>query len=364
MNHTYMFTGFPGFIASAIAEELITSRDDIKKLYFLVLPKEIEKAEEKLSQLRNKVGKRKIDLELVLGDITKSDLGIDPEIANRLKGEIDYYFHLAAIYDLAVPKKIAYQVNVVGTRHVGDWLKECLKLQRYIYFSTAYVSGSREGVILETELACGQTFKNHYEETKYQAEVIVENDKQTLPTTIIRPGVVRGHSKTGETTKFDGPYFVLNLFNRLGKIGALPYIGSGGADGNFVPIDYVIQATSYLAHATKAEGKTYHITDPNPYSMKQVYEVLHQEMIGRKPIGSVPLSLSKFLLTPKWMQRWVGVEREALDYFTCMSRYDCSNTLTDLKGSGITCPRFEETAGTMVRYYKDHCKVKEKYIKI
>lgn len=63
-----------------------------------------------------------------------------------------------------------------------------------MYFSTAYVSGNRTGLIRETELQMGQQFKNHYEETKYKAEVLVQELKD-VPYTIIRPGITVGNSK-------------------------------------------------------------------------------------------------------------------------------------------------------------------------
>ena len=46
-----------------------------------------------------------------------------------------------------------------------------------MYFSTAYVAGTREGNLLETELIRPVAFKNHYEETKFEAELVVEQLK-------------------------------------------------------------------------------------------------------------------------------------------------------------------------------------------
>ena len=120
-------------------------------------------------------------------------------------------WHLAAVYDLAVPKDIAWKVNVHGTDTFNQVVVQFPHLKRYMYFSTAYVAGKREGKLLETELIRPSGFKNHYEETKFEAELLVENLKEKIPVTIIRPGIVRGNSKTGETIKFDGPYFFINM---------------------------------------------------------------------------------------------------------------------------------------------------------
>src|SRR5699024_8688647 len=119
----------------------------------------------------------------------------------------------------------------------------------------------------------GQSFRNHYERTKYEAEILVEHMKQLIPTTIIRPGIVKGHSKTGQTIKFDGLYFMLNFYHSLQHLPVIPYLKAGyGAspEGNFIPSDYLLQATSYLAMHSIGEGKTYHLTDPNPANMMEL----------------------------------------------------------------------------------------------
>src|SRR5699024_642320 len=87
--------------------------------------------------------------------------------------------------------------------------------QRCIYFSTAYVAGMREGIVYETALIHDSPFRNYYKQTKYLPEIEVEALKMKIPTTIIRPSVVKGHSQTGYTTKFDGLYFFLNFFDKL-----------------------------------------------------------------------------------------------------------------------------------------------------
>jgi hypothetical protein len=79
-------------------------------------------------------------------------------------------------------------------------------------------------------------------------------------------GLVKGHSNTGETIKFDGPYFIMNFLERLKFLPLIPRLGKGEAYVNLVPIDYIIQATAYLSQLDQAAGKTYHLTDPPPIS--------------------------------------------------------------------------------------------------
>ena len=102
-----------------------------------------------------------------------------------------------------------------GTQHVLDLARRAPGLERHHYVSTAYTAGWRSGRVHEAELAAGQTFKNHYESTKFAAEVVVRNELDRVPTTIYRPAIVVGDSRTGETQKFDGPYYLLRTTLRM-----------------------------------------------------------------------------------------------------------------------------------------------------
>ena len=366
MGNTYFFTGFPGFISINIIKSLLKQFDNIEKIYLLSLPSTMKKAEQIVQQLLNELDyKEKEDLfELIEGDITKENLNIGEAVNKKLKEEVTHVFHLAAIYDLAVSKDLAVDVNVNGTYYVNDWVKKLNHLERYVYFSTAYVAGTREGKILETELEMHQGFKNHYEKTKYDAEVLVKKLMAYVPTTIIRPGVVMGHSETGETIKFDGPYFILNFFDRLKFMPIIPYLGKGEGKGNFVPIDYIINASLYLSHSPKGVGKTYHLADPNPYKMKDIYRIVSEEYLGRKPVGTIPLSLAKAMLSIPFMRKWLRVEKESLDYFIFKAEHDCSQAEQDLARSGITCPDFKDAIKPVIAFYKEHKNDASKHIKI
>ena len=108
-------------------------------------------------------------------------------------------------------------VNVDGTGNVLELLRALREARAPQLRLTAYVAGMRTGTVYEHELVIGQDFKNHYESTKYQAEVWVREYLDKVPTTIYRPAIVVGDSKTGETQKFDGPYYILRTFAAHGQ---------------------------------------------------------------------------------------------------------------------------------------------------
>ncbi|WP_226585429.1 SDR family oxidoreductase [Halobacillus litoralis] len=352
MTNTYVFTGFPGYLASELIQSLFKASYEIENIYLIHLPSVEESARRQQAVWESDPQIPSEKIHLIKGDITQDCLGMPPRLSEELQGKVTHFFHLAALYDLAIPLTPAWKVNVQGTREVHQWLKECSCLERYIYFSTAYVSGRRRGIILEEELTHDEGFNNHYEYTKYEAERLVDGMRSTLPVTIIRPGIVVGHSKTGETAKFDGPYFVLNLLDSLKHLPFLPYFGEGQALVNLVPQDYVLSAATYLAHAEKAVGRTYHLTDPNPYTAKEIYEHFSDQYRKKQPRFTVPVSFAREALRIKPLRQHLRIQKEALDYFSWGPVYDSTHTQTDLQESSITCPDFFSYTDALIHYYK------------
>lgn len=351
MENGYFFTGFPGFICNQLIREILKMNQTRAVVYVLVLQGMMDKARKERQDIITELGLTEDSFIILEGDITVPGLMVTEPNHNLLKEKVTHVFHLAAIYDLAVPREIAFKINVNGTDNVNHFVKGLPSLNRYVYFSTAYVVGKREGILYETELIRPVSFKNHYEETKYEAEVLVEKLKVEKPITIIRPGIVKGHSETGETIKFDGPYFMMNFIERLKFLPILPKIGKGEAYVNLVPIDYIIKATAYLSFFERGAGKTYHLTDPNPYRASDIYCFFMKELTDRQPIGMIPLALGKWLLSIKPMRKYLGVEKEALDYFSWKGNFDCSQAVKDLKKSGITCPDFKDGIKVMTTFY-------------
>ncbi|QAS52459.1 SDR family oxidoreductase [Halobacillus litoralis] len=364
MKNIYLFTGFPGYLASELVKELFDQPHHIEKIYLLYLEPMEERARDQIKEWEKCTS---IDLEkvhLIKGDITELQMGLEPSLSQNLQKSVTHVFHLAALYDLAIPLSAAWKVNVQGTRVVNRWLENCLNLNRYIYFSTAYVSGKREGHISEEDLLHTEGFKNHYEFTKYEAERLVKEVQPHIPTTVIRPGIVVGHTESGITAKFDGPYFILNLLDVLKHSPILPYFGKGEAKVNLVPLDYVIASTIHFAHSPESSGKTYHLTDPNPYTAKAIYQRLCELHVHKKPHLTLPISIARQSLKIKTLRQQLKIQKEALDYFLCQSEYDCTQTMKDLNGTPISCPDLFTYTNNLVSYYQTQKKNPDKHVSI
>ena len=188
-----LVTGFPGFIGERLLPRLVELQPRTEFLC-LVQSRFKEQAEAAIKRLglpASRVG-------LVEGDITSDGLGIESSVREATLARLESVFHLAAVYDLAVTAALSELVNVRGTRNMIAFAKAAPRFKQFHHVSTAYVSGTFEGTFRETDLNRGQSFKNHYEETKFRSEKdVVESG---LPYSVYRPGVVWGDSRTGETS--------------------------------------------------------------------------------------------------------------------------------------------------------------------
>ncbi|TQR20189.1 SDR family oxidoreductase [Psychrobacillus vulpis] len=359
---TALITGFPGFLAKNIMKEL-RQQKVFSTTYVLVLPTQIEKAKVMIKEIYED-GLSNQQIVIVEGDITLPNAGIEDNWLKKLLENVEYIWHLAAIYDLAVPKEVAWKINVYGTEMFNKLVLQFNNLKRYMYFSTAYVAGKREGKLLETELLKPNGFKNHYEETKYEAEVLVDQLKEIIPVTIIRPGIVRGNSKTGETTKFDGPYFFINMITNLKKLPVLPYLGRSSAFINVVPSDYITKASIYCCLSEDAISQTVHLTDPKPYPVEEVYRAFVKQITGKYPKGRIPLFLARAAVSIYPIRKMLQVEKETLDYLTWDSSFDTVIAERILSKGNIRCPDFIESLPAMIEFYLKHKNDKSFHIQI
>jgi thioester reductase-like protein len=346
-HRTILFTGFPGFIGLRLLPRLLELKPDAR-LECLVQEKFLPAAREGVAAIEKGHAQAKGRIDLATGDITSPRLGLEEKTARRLREHVSECYHLAAVYDLAVSREVAHRINVLGTRHVLEFLEGAKHFDRLHYVSTAFVSGRARGVFRETDLDVGQGFKNHYERTKFEAEVEVA--KSALPRTIYRPGIVVGHSRTGETGKFDGPYYVLRFMERLPSPGLYAVPGGGRGTANLVPVDFVIEALARLSAVAKSKGKTYHLTDPEPKSPAEITRLFAQALGKRFVFVPVPMAVAKAALWP--IHGLLGMPLEALDYYDDPVRHDATQATKDLGAMGITCPRLEDYLPALVAFYR------------
>jgi nucleoside-diphosphate-sugar epimerase len=200
-----LVTGATGFVGGALVLELLDrTRDEI-----VALTREKSRGDAhhrlvaSLHSAARAYGRDPSDLPFhrvrgLAGDVTLPCCGVEGDV------RADVLWHAAA--SLRYEDRYADEIratNVAGTRHVIE-LARSAGVRVLNQISTAYVSGKRQGHILE-ERQDDSGAQNHYERTKVEAEALTQA-AEGLSVRILRPSVVVGHSRTLAATTFSGLY--------------------------------------------------------------------------------------------------------------------------------------------------------------
>ncbi len=350
-DETILVTGFPGFIAERLVKHLAKLN---ARFILLVQPPLLERAHADIRRISSETKAEPEKFSIAIGDITEPNLGMSALDFQQARSEVTSLFHLAAIYDLAVDREVALRVNVDGTRHVNEFARSLDHLRRYHYVSTCYVAGKREGIIMENELLHDAGFRNHYEETKYLAELEVEALKSELPITIHRPAVVCGDSRTGETAKYDGVYYLIHYLRRWPSALTLLNIGNREVRLNLVPIDFVIDAMVTLAKDDRAVGATLQLADPVPLTTEELFNEISKAIGGRDSFTTVPAGIVYPVLMLPLAPKITGLPHSAVPYFFLEQTYDTKKARELLSPRGVRCPKFSDYVVALVDFVAEH----------
>jgi thioester reductase-like protein len=346
-RETFFITGFPGFIANRLLERL--ARQDCRFM-LLVQPSLLGRAHDEIARIAQLSGRDVAEFTFVEGDISEPRLALSTADLDLVQQQTTRVFHLAAVYDLAVPEDLAMRVNARGTRNVVELARTLSHLRQFHHVSTCYVAGKREGVILETELRHDAGYRNYYEESKYLAELEVESAKSDLPVTIHRPAVVCGDSKTGETGKYDGVYYLIHYLLRWPSVLSTINIGNHKVSLNLVPVDFVVDAMAALAFDERAINKTLQLADPAPLTTNQLFNAIAKSIDGHKSKITAPAKLVRFFLMLPPSPRITGLPHHAVPYFFVKQLYDTTQAQQLLAPHNIHCPPFETYVDRIVQF--------------
>lgn len=346
-----LLTGYPGFLASRLLPLLLQAGH--RRVTALVQPHVMHQARQQLDRLEERAPGSGALVELIPGDLTRPDVVEKHQEVGRPSD----VFHLAALYDLDVERDAAMAVNVQGTRNLLELAMERGSVERFHHVSTCYVSGRHPGTFREEDLDVGQTFNNHYEESKFLAELQVQRAAaEGLSCTIYRPSIVVGDSRTGETAKYDGPYNLLRWIGAQPLVAFTPRIpGMKGARLNVVPVDFLVAALVALSRRDDTRGRTFHLADHRPLEVRDFIRV-SAAALGRKVVP-VPLPLGaarRLMHAAGWLPGLPRIPANSLDYLSHPTRYGTEDTLPLLEEEGIEPPRFSDYVDGLVAYLRAH----------
>ena len=356
----YFVTGATGFIGRFVVANLLKRG---KPVYVLVRKASLRK----LDELRAHWGADDKQVIPVIGDLTKKGLGIADADAKKLKGKIDHYFHLAAVYDLKASADDQQLANVAGTRHALQFAG-AVAAGCFHHVSSIAAAGMYDGVFREDMFEEAEDLDHPYFKTKHDSEALVRNEYDR-PYRIYRPAFVVGDSKTGYIDKIDGPYYFFKLIQKMRQMLPpwVPTVGIEGGRINIVPVDFVADALDYLAHKKGLDGKCFHLTDPHPYRIGEVLNIFAKAAhapqmtmrVNAKMFGFIPApilyglgSLSPVKRAIRVVLQDLGIPRDVFQFVNWPTRYDNREAAKALKGSGIEVPRLDSYAHRLWDYWE------------
>ena len=297
-------------------------------------------------------------LSVLDGDITLLRLGLSSEAWDDLASRTRQVMHCAAGVRFDQPLNDARRINLEGTSHVLDLARAARKAGnegRFNYISTSYVAGKRRGVAYEDELEHKAGFHNTYEQTKYEAELLVRAAMNDLPASIMRPSIIVGDSRTGETINYKAFYWPLRAYAN-NQMRVMPANKHCRVD--VVPVDYVASGAAYMCNLPQTVGNTYHLTAgrSNLVTVREVAKAALSYFNVKKPIVVDPrfvnlLSgpIGKYLLDER-TYKTIKLGSPYYPYLGMRLEFDNSKTAVLLEDAGIVAPSVREFFNTLFRY--------------
>ncbi|GFQ03242.1 alcohol-forming fatty acyl-coa reductase [Phtheirospermum japonicum] len=269
---------------------------------------------------------------VVAGDITHENLGVkDTGLLEEMWKEVDVVINLAANTNFDDRYDVLLGINTMGAKHVLNFSKRCDNLEVLVHVSTAYVSGEKEGLILESPIKMGETLNgssgldiesekrlvddtlkhlkadncsddiiksnmkdlgiqrarkfgwpNTYVFTKAMGEMLLGHMKENIPLVIIRPTIVTSTYKEPFPGWAEGVRTIDSLAVGYGKGKMTCFLGNPKTVIDAIPADMVVNAmiVAMVAHANQTDHESiYHVgssvSNPLEFASIQDYGQRH-----------------------------------------------------------------------------------------
>lgn len=360
-----LLTGATGFLGAFLLNELLVQTRG--KIYCLVRASDTAAGKERLwSSLKNyELSTREVfDSRVIalVGDLGKPELGLEKKVFLNVGNLVDAIVHNGCLvnfmksYQNLKGPNVEAVAAIIRLATLGG--QKNVTPIHYISSLSVYGNGAGDDVMEGDELPTPAEMNDHgaYTQTKWVAEkMLVMARDRGVPVSIHRPGRILGDSVKGTCNDSDFMFRMLKGCSQLGWYPRITWSEVGS------PVDYVARSIVYIVrHPVSKNALTpkfnYNLVHPD--SMK--YPQMFKWMVGcgypmkecpfeewKKKLANIPeaetATNAMFALLP--------VVAEAGEDGDAMPNFDCTNTLTLLKGSGVTCPPMN---GQTLAHYLAH----------
>ncbi|CAI0406505.1 unnamed protein product [Linum tenue] len=349
----FFITGATGFLAKVLIEKIIRTMPDVGKIYLLIKAKDKDAAMARLKTeilnaelfktLRQTYGKSFQTFMLsklvpVVGDVCKSNLGLEQELADLIADDVDVIVNSAANTTFDERYDVAIDINTRGPSNLMSFAKKCQNLKLFLQVSTAYVNGQRQGRIMERAFSMGDCiarennnslvceaasrftldiqeevkmvmnskevfhpnevaikmrelglerarkfgWQDTYVFTKAMGEMVIDNMRGEIPVVILRPSVIESTYKEPFPGWMEGNRMMDPIVLYYGKGQLTGFLVDPNGVLDVVPADMVVNATlaAIARHGMeqKPEINVYQIASSvvNPLIFKDLATLLYE----------------------------------------------------------------------------------------
>ncbi|EOA23870.1 hypothetical protein CARUB_v10017087mg [Capsella rubella] len=284
------------------------------------------------------------------GDISVDNIGVkDSDLLQLMWNEIDIIVNVAATTNFDERYDVGLRINTFGPLNVLNFAKKCVKGQLLLHVSTAYVCGEQSGLLHEKTFHMGETLNGHgklvidtemeimkqklkelhkqdcpeeeiaqtmkdlgmsraklhgwpntYVFTKSMGEMLLGNQRETLPIVIIRPTMITSTFSEPFSGWIEGLRTIDSVIVAYGKGRLKCFLADPNSVLDLIPVDMVANAMVNAAarHAGKLGSQTvYHVGSSfkNPITFEQVHDLAARYFTKNPLIGrdGSPIIVSK-----------------------------------------------------------------------